>query len=593
MRKIALWSAITAMVLTRASYSGAGTALQGVPNAPGGFEREGGPAAIMVRGEPLGVAKVESLAGTSGGYDLLVDGASIFGMDYAHRVGRREPLRPLAADLSDWQKAPECPPDRILIDPRAGRIRFFGGHDAAKFRSQIVARFRGTHGDAAIAQWRGNVLLLSHWESAFHVWAYDVSDPSAPRKIGELPVANFAHGFVVLDSGWGLMGTTDPRGIFLLDLRDPRRMKVAKAVVPGHDWLGPLTPRYLAVWRQAGKADDQGEPRVFDASRLPDEFPEVTADVKTEVRQYLAGRVDAAGPEGRAWFRLGDESLAEIDLRGEPAAWRITRTIKLPELPAPQPSDPKARRPDARIVVETLVPGKRFVLLFPAGDFAQERGAMGRLQVLDVSLGQVKFFPAVNVEPTASQFSALGGKYAYLSVPPRNRGSGVVGTWEGTYLSIYDLSDPASVRQVGTWDPGFPTRNMQLIPQPDRKTLVLVKEECTGMGIHFADFSDPLRPKVLSSIATNGEGNRVAAWGDKAVYASSTLAQCFDLSNPLAPKRTSTWLEPPLVPGPARLRRPCGGKHGPTNGDHRLQRRPAPANGGQCAFQRRLGHASL
>ena len=98
---------------------------------------------------------MESLAGKRDGYDLLVDGASLFGMEYAHRVGRREPLRPMAADLSDWNKAPQCPPDRILIAPRTGRLRFFTGHDPAKFQSEFVAGFPGTHGDAAIARWRG------------------------------------------------------------------------------------------------------------------------------------------------------------------------------------------------------------------------------------------------------------------------------------------------------------------------------------------------------------------------------------------------------------------------------------------------------
>jgi hypothetical protein len=70
---------------------------------------------------------------------------------------------------------------------------------------------------------------------------------------------------------------------------------------------------------------------------------------------------------------------------------------------------------------------------------------------------------------------------------------------------------------------------------------VLVEEGSTGMGIHFADFTDPLRPKVLASVPTNGEGNRVAAWGDKAMYTSSTEAQWFDLSSPLVPARLSTW----------------------------------------------------
>ncbi len=157
---------------------------------------------------------------------------------------------------------------------------------------------------------------MSHWESCYHVWAYDAENPSAPVKIGELPVRNFAHGFVLLDSGWGLMGTTSPEGIFLLDLGDPRKMKVVKSLVPQHDWVDLIAPGYVAVWQaKRGVRDDPRGPRVFDASKLPDHLTEVTQSVKPEVRRYLADRIDPAGRDGPAWFRLADTNLALIDLR--------------------------------------------------------------------------------------------------------------------------------------------------------------------------------------------------------------------------------------------------------------------------------------
>ena len=117
----------------------------------------------------------------------------------------------------------------------------------------------------------------------------------------------------------------------------------------------------------------------------------------------------------------------------------------------------------------------------------------------------------------------------------------MIGTWEGTHLDIYDVSDPANSKLAGTWDPGFPTRDMQLIPHPGKQHVVLVKEDGTGMGIHFADLSDPLQPKLLASVPLNGEGNRIAAWGGKSLYTSSTLGQLLDLSNPLAPKPLGNW----------------------------------------------------
>ncbi len=67
---------------------------------------------------------------------MRADGASIFGMDYAHRVGRREPLRAMPADLSDG-KTRACPPDRVLVDPRTSRLRFFTGHEPAQFQSEL------------------------------------------------------------------------------------------------------------------------------------------------------------------------------------------------------------------------------------------------------------------------------------------------------------------------------------------------------------------------------------------------------------------------------------------------------------------------
>lgn len=268
---------------------------------------------------------------------------------------------------------------------------------------------------------------------------------------------------------------------------------------------------------------------MFDLSKLPDELPEATGSIQPEVRRYLAGRVGPVGSDTAGWFRLGDESLALIDLKGEPATWHVTRTIQLPSLAAAR------QNRGAEIRIQAVVPGKRFLLLYP------EAGGRNVLQVLDVAGEQVKYLPPAEVEPTASQLSVLFDRFAYVSVPPANRGGGMIGTWEGTYLNIYDVSTPEKIRRIGKWDPGFPTRNMRLSPLPGKKSLVLVEEDSTGMGIHFADFSDPLRPRVLASVPTNGEGNRVASWGDKALFTSSTEALWIDMTNPLAPERLATW----------------------------------------------------
>jgi hypothetical protein len=515
---------ILGMVCALASLHAEERSFKAAANVAGGFEVEG-PSSLKAQGKPLDVADVSARAGKADGFDVRVDGVSVFGMEYAHRTGRREPLRPLAADLSDWKKAPDCPPDRVQIDPRSGRVRFFAGNDPSGFQSRVLARFRGTHGDNAIAHWRGDTLFLSHWEASFHIWAYDVHNPSAPEKIGELTVDNFAHGFVILDSGLALMGTTGSNGVYLLDLRDPRKMQRLRSLLPKHDWLQPISARYVAVWRGN---DGERDAKIFDVAKLPKEFVEVTESVKPEVRRCLAQRVGNID-HNTAWFRQGDDNLTLVDLAGEPAAWRILRTVKLPE---------RLRKPKERgegIQIKVVAEHKRFALLYPAAD------GKNVLQILDVTQEDASLSAAVEVEPTAAQLNVLGGKYAYVVVLPKDRGAGVVGTYQGTHLDIYDLSDAAKVKRVASWDPGCPMRNMELAPRPDKENVVLIKEPGGGIGIHFADFTDPLRPKMLASVPTNGEGNRVAAWGDKALYTSSTLAQWFDLSDPLKPKRDAQW----------------------------------------------------
>jgi hypothetical protein len=101
---------------------------------------------LTAGGKPLKAEDLAARAGKPDGFDIRVNGRSLFGMDYAHVVGRREPLRPLAADLSDWARAPRCPPDRVLIDPRTGRLRFFTGHDPSKFKSRVTALRREMSG---------------------------------------------------------------------------------------------------------------------------------------------------------------------------------------------------------------------------------------------------------------------------------------------------------------------------------------------------------------------------------------------------------------------------------------------------------------
>jgi hypothetical protein len=205
---------------------------------------------LKVQGRPLEAKEVIGLAGKADGYDIRIDGLSIFGLEYAHRIGRRQPLRPLHADLSDWSRATACPPDRVLVDPAAGRLRFFAGHDPSAFKSEVTAQVREMGGDSALGTWNGNRFFLSHWSIDQNLWAYDLSDPKNPRKIGEVSVPTKTYGLLTLDSGLLIVGTE--RGTHCVDATTPERMKVSDPLGPSQ-WFQPITPRYLAGWKSSAE----------------------------------------------------------------------------------------------------------------------------------------------------------------------------------------------------------------------------------------------------------------------------------------------------------------------------------------------------
>jgi hypothetical protein len=215
-------------LLTVQTASAADVTFEAVAGIPGGFQIRGGTAALAPASQPL------------------VDGVGLFTMEYAHRIGRREPLRPLDADLSDWQKAPPCPPDRVLLDRKTGRLRFFAGHDPSTFKSEVTALRREMYGDSALGTWKGNHFFLSHWSVNLNLWAYDVSDPSNPRKVGEVHVPNKTYGLLTLDNGFLIVGTE--RGTHCVDASNPAQMKVSGPLAPSQ-WFNPISSRYLAGWK--------------------------------------------------------------------------------------------------------------------------------------------------------------------------------------------------------------------------------------------------------------------------------------------------------------------------------------------------------
>jgi hypothetical protein len=222
--------------------------LEVVPGVPGAFQTRG-KVPLTASGKPLD-DRGSARAGRPAGFDLRVDGRSIFGLDYAHATGRREPLRAQSADLSDWDRAPRCPPDRVLIDAKSGRVRFFTRDDPVTFQSKVTAQLREMYGDSALGAWSGNHFFLSHWSISQNLWAYDVSDPRNPRKVGEVQVPTRAYGLLSLKGGLLVVGTE--RGTHCVDASDPASMKVHGPLGPSQ-WFAPITSRYLAGWKSPGE----------------------------------------------------------------------------------------------------------------------------------------------------------------------------------------------------------------------------------------------------------------------------------------------------------------------------------------------------
>jgi hypothetical protein len=265
-----------------------------------------------------------------------------------------------------------------------------------------------------------------------------------------------------------------------------------------------------------------------------------TEAVKPQVRKYLAGRIGDRLADGTAWFQHGEKSLALIDLRGEPSSWGIKRTVKLP--------------PRQVGAIRALAPG-RLVLLLGKSDGVKDKRrqhihlADTELRILDLRGRATKWSGPVKVDPETRSLNVIG-KYAYLpTVPPGCGNECIVSPIDGMHLRIYDLSDPGKIRKVGAWAPAQPNRALLLYANPRRPGLVAAVEARMGFGIHFADFSDPARPKTVTSVPTNGggSGDRVLVWGDRAFYTAGVPAG--DVL--LAPR--PSYLKAVTVPRPSQV----------------------------------------
>jgi hypothetical protein len=256
--------------------------------------------------------------------------------------------------------------------------------------------------------------------------------------------------------------------------------------------------------------------------------------VPAAVRPFLAGRLGEPLPDGTAWFQKGEESLALIDVKGEPSAWSVKRTVKLP-----------ARQIGG---IRVFAPGI-FVLLTGEADGVTTKILQHvhmndpDLRILDVRAGGEKWHTPLKVA-RRSCFLNVVGKYAYVpTLPPGGGNECIVSPIDGSHFRIYDLSDPDNIRQVGEWAPCQPNRAVMLFANPKQPNLIASVEARMGFGIHFADVADPVHPKTLASIPTNGggSGDRVYVWGDRALFSACMDGIWYDISDPRSPKKLGEW----------------------------------------------------
>jgi hypothetical protein len=198
--------------------------------------------------------------------------------------------------------------------------------------------------------------------------------------------------------------------------------------------------------------------------------------------------------------------------------------------------------------IRALAPG-RLVLLLGKSDGVKDKRrqhihlADTELRILDLRGRATKWSGPVKVDPETRSLNVIG-KYAYLpTVPPGCGNECIVSPIDGMHLRIYDLSDPGKIRKVGAWAPAQPNRALLLYANPRRPGLVAAVEARMGFGIHFADFSDPARPKTVTSVPTNGggSGDRVLVWGDRAFYTAGLNGIWYDISDPRSPRRLGEW----------------------------------------------------
>ncbi len=325
---------------------------------------------------------------------------------------------------------------------------------------------------AVSARLVGQVLYVS---TAAGLITYDVRDPAAPRELGRLPLPVFQNEDLDVDGGIALLAedmpvtTPDtPVGgqLLVVSVSDPSRpMLLSQVSLP--DGAGHTATCLLACrWAYASNgstlvAVDLRKPAAPVVHRIP--LPPASASIH-DVEEDERGIVWLSGFGGVT-------ALAIAPVRSLGAAVARRTAAATPSAPVELSSTgPAGGSPLTRVGLAhgSLRPvdvdwrgplGRGDVLLVAEESVADECVDGGRLHTVDVrglaTGGPLRLLDsAAPVDRPASKAPGLGSRCSLHWFA--TSGPLVAAAWFGAGVRIFDASDPARLRQVGSYVPTEP-----------------------------------------------------------------------------------------------------------------------------------------
>ena len=419
---------------------------------------------------------------------------------------------------------------------------------------------RGTRCDIEqISPMGDHVYLARRANSSRDLLALDVSDPHAPRVVGE------PHPGDLIVARGSIAYRAHPAGLEVVDVSDPATpvqiSSVALTTIDSLSWDGKggrvtaLAVLGDHVWYVSSRPYPDGYKRVVIGNterrgthptyvidvadpRSPREtgsFPTEAADrlAVSGTRVYLASR-SASRPEHAGTLTTVDVSdpaaptrlgvyyarggIGEVAAKGEMVAFsdHRGRWLSLVNL-----RDPTGRPPES----ELGLPGAAHAVGFAAG-YAYV-GMDDGLHVLDVSDPSTPREAGVYPPKTGVRGLVLRGGYAWA--------------YGGRELRIFDLTDPARPLAVDAFRTTYRSEAFLHAEVGQQFACVLVADEREVPEVHVYRLADPGRPEPVGDLAVEGTVQAIAIDGQYAVVVSRSgrgerfgwddFVRLFDLAN--------------------------------------------------------------